>query len=125
MGVEDGKPADGGAPKTSPARTALIIVLYLGLNSSLNLLNRYTLGHAGFRYPVSLTCAHLTFQICSLAPVVFSGKPVGETHVQTVGRLWKALVAIGGFMGSASPIGMPILVDSSRMVASDRTSVPW
>ena len=98
MGVEDGKPADGGAPKTSPARTALIIVLYLGLNSSLNLLNRYTLGHAGFRYPVSLTCAHLTFQICSLAPVVFSGKPVGETHVQTVGRLWKALVAIGGFM---------------------------
>ena len=101
MGVEDGvKPPSNGAAaaKTSPVRTALIVALYLALNSSLNLLNRYTLGHAGFRYPVSLTCAHLVFQICSLAPVVFSGKPVGETHAQTVGRLWKALVAIGAFM---------------------------
>ena len=101
MGVEDGvkPPGDGaGAVKTSPVRTALIVALYLALNSSLNLLNRYTLGHAGFRYPVSLTCAHLVFQICSLAPVVLSGKPAGETHAQTVGRLWKALVAIGAFM---------------------------
>ena len=101
MGVEDGvkPPGDGAAAaKTSPVRTALIVALYLALNSSLNLLNRYTLGHAGFRYPVSLTCAHLVFQICSLAPVVFSGKPAGETHAQTVGRLWKALVAIGAFM---------------------------
>lgn len=100
MGVEDGvkPPGDGAGAKTSPVRTALIVALYLALNSSLNLLNRYTLGHAGFRYPVSLTCAHLVFQICSLAPVVFSGKPAGETHAQTVGRLWKALVAIGAFM---------------------------
>ena len=101
MGVEDGvkPPSDGAAAaKTSPVRTALIVALYLALNSSLNLLNRYTLGHAGFRYPVSLTCAHLVFQICSLAPVVLSGKPAGETHAQTVGRLWKALAAIGAFM---------------------------
>ena len=104
-GSKDGRrgrrqaPGDGAAAaKTSPVRTALIVALYLALNSSLNLLNRYTLGHAGFRYPVSLTCAHLVFQICSLAPVVFSGKPAGETHAQTVGRLWKALAAIGAFM---------------------------
>ncbi len=100
MGAEAGAkpPGDGAGAKTSPVRTALIVALYLALNSSLNLLNRYTLGHAGFRYPVSLTCAHLVFQICSLAPVVLSGKPAGETHAQTVGRLWKALVAIGAFM---------------------------
>ena len=100
MGVEDGvkPPGDGAGAKMSPVRTVLIVALYLALNSSLNLLNRYTLGHAGFRYPVSLTCAHLVFQICSLAPVVFSGKPAGETHAQTMGRLWKALVAIGAFM---------------------------
>ena len=54
-------------------------------------------GARGIQIPVSLTCAHLVFQICSLAPVVFSGKPA-ETHAQTVGRLWKALAAIGAFM---------------------------
>ena len=48
----------------------LTVFLYLGLNSSLNLLNRYTLGMAGFKFPVSLTCMHLTFQICALAPIV-------------------------------------------------------
>ena len=55
------------------ARLAATIVLYVALNSSLNLLNRYTLGHAGFRYPVLLTCAHLALQTLALAPVVLGG----------------------------------------------------
>jgi hypothetical protein len=35
-------------------QTGLIVLMYLCLNSSLNLLNRYTLGHAGFRFPARL-----------------------------------------------------------------------
>lgn len=78
-------------------RTASIVALYLALNSSLNLLNRYTLGHAGFRYPVSLTCFHLVFQLCSLAPLV-ARPPYAGTHREVLDRSWKGVVAIGTFM---------------------------
>ena len=78
-------------------RTGMIVATYLGLNSSLNLLNRYTLGHAGFRYPVSLTCFHLVFQLCSLAPLLLR-PPYAGTHTETVSRSWKSVVAIGAFM---------------------------
>ena len=70
----------------------LTVFLYLGLNSSLNLLNRYTLGMAGFKFPVSLTCMHLTFQICALAPIVLLRNREGkETHRAVVKRLWRGL----------------------------------
>ena len=81
------------------ARVILTVGLYLGLNSSLNLLNRYTLGMAGFKFPVSLTCMHLMFQICALAPIVLLRSKEGrEPHRDIVKRLWKGLFAIGTFM---------------------------
>ena len=90
------------APAPKPpgaARVILTVFLYLGLNSSLNLLNRYTLGMAGFKFPVSLTCMHLTFQICALAPIVLLRSREGkETHRAVVKRLWRGLFAIGTFM---------------------------
>ena len=60
MGVAgDLGPSGAYAPKPpGAARVILTVGLYLGLNSSLNLLNRYTLGMAGFKFPVSLTCMH-------------------------------------------------------------------
>jgi hypothetical protein len=91
------KKLDGPEGHTSVLRTGLIIGLYLVLNSSLNLLNRYTLGHAGFRYPVSLTCFHLTFQLCSLAPLLMRA-PYAGTHGESVGRNWKGVALIGTFM---------------------------
>ena len=90
------------APAPKPpgsARVILTVFLYLGLNSSLNLLNRYTLGMAGFKFPVSLTCMHLAFQICALAPIVLLRSREGkETHRAVVKRLWRGLFAIGTFM---------------------------
>ena len=90
----------GPAPKPpGSARVILTVFLYLGLNSSLNLLNRYTLGMAGFKFPVSLTCMHLAFQICALAPIVLLRSREGkETHRAVVKRLWRGLFAIGTFM---------------------------
>ena len=98
MGVEDGvkPPSDGAAAvKTSPVGTALIVALYLALNSSLNLLNRYTLGHAGSN-TVSPRALRLVFQICSSRR--WSSAASRRRRTQTVGRLWKALAAIGAFM---------------------------
>jgi len=98
MGGVDASPS---APPSGPVhviRTVLIVLAYLGLNSSLNLLNRYTLGHAGFRYPVSLTCAHLLFSLCTLAPLMLRA-PYAGTHEEVVGRSWKGVAAIGTFMG--------------------------
>ena len=88
------------APKPpGAARVILTVFLYLGLNSSLNLLNRYTLGMAGFKFPVSLTCMHLMFQICVLSPIVLLRNREGkETHRTVVRRLWRGLFAIGTFM---------------------------
>lgn len=91
------KQLDGPAGSANMLRTGLIIGMYLGLNSSLNLLNRYTLGHAGFRYPVSLTCFHLVFQLCTLAPLLLR-PPYAGTHEEVVGRSWKSVAAIGAFM---------------------------
>jgi drug/metabolite transporter (DMT)-like permease len=94
------------------ARLAATIVLYVALNSSLNLLNRYTLGHAGFRYPVLLTCAHLAFQTLALAPVVLGGgaSPKGgkasswsnalASHEETVMKHWRGIAAIGVLMAA-------------------------
>ena len=77
--------------------TAMTVGLYLALNSSLNLLNRYTLGHAGFRYPLSLTCFHLAFQMCSLGPLLMR-PPYAGTHGEVLGRNWRAVAMIGAFM---------------------------
>jgi drug/metabolite transporter (DMT)-like permease len=92
------KGQDGGAAPPSPLRIGLIILLYLCLNSTLNLLNRYTLGHAGFRYPVSLTCFHLAFQLCSLTPLLMR-PPYAGTHREHLSRSWKPIALIGVFMG--------------------------
>ena len=100
-GVEQGSSAAMAKQMDNPTgqvfRTGLIVLLYLGLNSSLNLLNRYTLGHAGFRFPVSLTCFHLVFQMASLAPLL-ARPPYAGTHEETLARSWKSLAAIGAFM---------------------------
>jgi drug/metabolite transporter (DMT)-like permease len=97
MSVESGGPgASASRASPGPVRVAATIALYLGLNSSLNLLNRYTLGHAGFRFPVTLTCAHLLFQTLALAPLVATRG--GSNHAETLGRSWRGLVAIGAFM---------------------------
>ena len=52
-GVSEGNP-DHPTGAVHVIRTGLLVLAYLGLNSTLNLLNRYTLGHAGFRFPARL-----------------------------------------------------------------------
>ena len=109
------------------SRLILIVTLYLGLNSSLNLLNRYTLGMAGFKFPVSLTCMHLAFQTCALAPIVLlkNREKDGDTHLATVARLWRGLFFIGAFMaGNVSLNNASLLHLSLSYNQVIRASIP-
>ena len=96
-------------------KTFVLVLLYLGLNSSLNLLNRYTLGHAGFSFPILLTCAHLSFSVLCLSPVMLSPKfSYASSHGEILPRVKSAVVKIGLFMSlniamnNASLVSMPL-----------------
>ena len=78
-----------------PCSHWLNITAYLLLNSSLNLCNRYTLGYAGFRFPVFLTCCHLAFQILSLSRLL-GGDVRGQ--LQTYSKSWRSISAVGLFL---------------------------
>ena len=76
-------------------KTFVLVLLYLGLNSSLNLLNRYTLGHAGFSFPILLTCAHLSFSVLCLSPVMLSPKfSYASSHGEILPRVKSAVVKV-------------------------------
>ena len=44
---------------------------YLGLNSMLNLMNRWALGLHGLRFPLFMTACHMIFGSCALSPLMF------------------------------------------------------
>ena len=96
-------------------KTFVLVLLYLGLNSSLNLLNRYTLGHAGFSFPILLTVAHLSFSVICLSPIMLSPKlSYASSHPEILPRVKNAVVKIGLFMSlniamnNASLVSMPL-----------------
>ncbi|KAL6785713.1 hypothetical protein ACKKBF_B01345 [Auxenochlorella protothecoides x Auxenochlorella symbiontica] len=73
-----------------------LVTVYLGLNSSLNLLNKWALGIYGFRFPFLLTTAHMSFSFLVLAP--FALRTPWEAHRATLRRSWRGVVYIGAFM---------------------------
>jgi len=107
--------ATGGGVNQQTMKTIVLVLLYLGLNSSLNLLNRYTLGHAGFSFPILLTCAHLSFSVLCLSPIMLSSKfSYASSHGEILPRVKSAVVKIGLFMSlniamnNASLVSMPL-----------------
>jgi len=94
--------------------TIILVILYLVLNSSLNLLNRYTLGHAGFSFPILLTCAHLSFSVLALSPIMLANKAYRDSHAEILQKVKNGVVKIGLFMSlniamnNASLVSMPL-----------------
>lgn len=54
-----------------PRRVA-VIVLYLSLNMSINLLNKFIISRMGFSFPLAISLAHMVFTIAVLLPVMLS-----------------------------------------------------
>ena len=53
---------------------------YLGLNSFLNLLNRWALGLYGLRFPLVMTASHMIFGACALMPMMMLNSSYRAKH---------------------------------------------
>ena len=72
---------------------------YLGLNSLLNLLNRWALGLYGLRFPLIMTSCHMIFGSCALAPMMLLREDYASRHGAVLGNDWKGLLVIAVFNG--------------------------
>lgn len=101
----------------------LLILVYLLLNTSLNLLNKWALGHYGMAFPLTLTSAHMSFSFIVLAP--FAMRVPMETHVRTLEKQWKGLVCIGAFLALNIALNNISLIDISLSLNQViRSSIP-
>jgi drug/metabolite transporter (DMT)-like permease len=89
----------------------LLIILFLCLNSSLNLLNKWALGHHGLIYPLMLTSTHMAFSFIVLSP--FALRMGWDTHQHTLQKQWKGILYIGSFMALNISLNNLSLLDIS------------
>ncbi|PNH12388.1 putative sugar phosphate/phosphate translocator [Tetrabaena socialis] len=71
-----------------------LIASYLGLNISLNILNKWTISLFGFRFPIALSIAHMAFSFVALAPFMLT-KHNRELHSPTLSKQWPGLLFVG------------------------------
>lgn len=70
-----------------------VLPAFFLLNSSLNILNRWTLGVAGFRFPLILTTCHAVLACALITPgVVLAGRC--ESFLRTAQKGWKGIAAV-------------------------------
>eukprot|EP00242_Pyramimonas_sp_CCMP2087_P007992 CAMPEP_0198197898 /NCGR_PEP_ID=MMETSP1445-20131203/1469_1 /TAXON_ID=36898 /ORGANISM="Pyramimonas sp., Strain CCMP2087" /LENGTH=279 /DNA_ID=CAMNT_0043867317 /DNA_START=233 /DNA_END=1069 /DNA_ORIENTATION=+ len=79
------------------AKKILAVALYLGLNSSLNLLNKWALGVYGFKFPIVMTVMHMTFSFLFLLPIMLFNTTISQ-HQAVLEKQWKGVALIGVFM---------------------------
>ena len=84
--------------RSTPYRVT-IALLYLLLNTSLNMLNRWALGQYKFRFPMLLTASHMAFGSIVLLPAMVMMEGYRGTHAANWRKDWKALLFIGAVNG--------------------------
>jgi hypothetical protein len=102
-----------------------IIFAYLGLNSLLNLLNRWALGLHGLRFPLIMTASHMIFGSCALAPMMLLNQNYLSKHASVLSNDWKGLAAIAvmtGFQIACTNASLTVMELSMNQVI--RASVP-
>eukprot|EP00884_Botryococcus_braunii_P008683 jgi/Botrbrau1/17816/Bobra.0127s0061.1 len=102
----------------------ITVTAYLGLNSALNLCNKYFLGPFGFSFPILLTCSHMMFGFVALLPLMLSEK-MRQKHEETLEKQWKGIVAIGLYMALNISLNNSSLVDMTLSLNQIiRASIP-
>ena len=86
--------AAGTRPYMLVPSNALMVILFLGLNCSLNVLNKWALGVHGFTFPLLLTTCHMMFNFCILIYPMLR-EPSRGKHKPTLVKQWKGVVAVG------------------------------
>ena len=79
--------------------SVFLVVIFLALNSSLSLLNRWALGVHGFSFPLSLTAVHMLFGCCALAPPMMLSAHYSAAHEPILRQNGKAIALIGALNG--------------------------
>lgn len=80
-------------PAALPQRIA-VITIYLSLNMSINLLNKYIISRTGFSFPLAISLAHMVFTIIVLLPVML-GDQYRALHTSTLRNNAVGLAVIG------------------------------
>ncbi|KAI7840393.1 hypothetical protein COHA_005894 [Chlorella ohadii] len=116
--------AEPQGPLTSRASAfAALTVLYISLNSSLNLLNRWSLGVYGFRFPLLLTSCHMAFGFAALAPVAL--RRPWHVHRRKLAKQWRGILAIGAFLALNITLNNASLLDMTLTLNQIiRSSIP-
>jgi drug/metabolite transporter (DMT)-like permease len=79
--------------------TQLIHRSYLGLNSFLNLLNRWALGLHGLRFPLIMTASHMIFGFGAFSPLMLMSEKYYSQHTRVLTEDWKGLATIAVMNG--------------------------
>jgi hypothetical protein len=74
----------------------LLVICYLGLNMSLNLLNKWMFSIYKFEFPLFLSMLHMFFSFIMLFPVMLA-PGFRDTHVPTLKKQWIGLAGVGVF----------------------------
>jgi drug/metabolite transporter (DMT)-like permease len=98
---------------------------YLGLNSFLNLLNRWALGLYGLKFPLIMTSCHMIFGSCALAPMMLLSQSYASRHASVLANDWKGLATIAvmnGFQIACNNASLTVMELSMNQVI--RASIP-
>jgi len=102
-----------------------IIFMYLGLNSFLNLLNRWALGLYGLNFPLIMTSCHMIFGACALSPMMIMSEHYNTRHGAVLQNDWKGLTAIAimnGFQIACNNASLTVMELSMNQII--RASIP-
>lgn len=101
-----------------------LVVIYLGLNIGLNMMNKWMLGIYGFKFPLLLTVCHQIFSFLALAPVMVTPS-FRDTHLQVIQGQWRGLLAVGMFFAvNVSFNNLSLLTISLSLNQVIRASIP-
>ena len=98
---------------------------YLGLNSGLNLLNRWALGLYGLKFPLIMTSAHMIFGSTALSPMMLLQESYASRHALVLQNDWKGLATIAimnGFQIACNNASLTVMELSMNQVI--RASIP-
>lgn len=88
-------------PNTSHSRSSkltrafMIVPLFFFLNIALSLMNRYALGHLGFKFPLILTAFHALFSFLSMMPIAVRTHESRMKYYQVIKSEWKGVSYVG------------------------------
>ena len=98
---------------------------YLGLNSFLNLLNRWALGLYGLKFPLIMTSCHMIFGCMALSPMMLLNADYAARHASVLRNDWKGLLTIAvmnGFQIACNNASLTVMELSMNQVI--RAAIP-